>query len=425
VRGLVASVRGLMVASPVLVYEGVRPNIAFSDWFAMIKRFLSTAGLWLFVVLAAHAIVPSAGAQERGFFTVPRVTVDATAASANEARTRAIAEGERLALDRLMRRMTLAEDWPRLPRLDPAAIQNMIQGFEVANERTSRVRYLAELTVRFRAEPVRKLLHDSGIGFAEIASKPVLILPIFRRGAETLLWEDVNEWRHAVHQLPHTDSLVPLIYTFGDLVDLSLLSLESALSLDAAVLDRIADRYQADDAVVAIATLSGEEETRLIDIEAFRVGADGSERIYAGQVPVQSGQNSAAHFAAAAAAVRTGIEESWKQANLVRQSLVTQSLEAIVPITRVEDLADLRKRLAAVPLLLRGELIELTRTRAQYRLQYLGEESQLRVALAQRDLALEKGEGGWTLRMRLRGARGRPPTVPEPAAGPALPPTAQ
>ena len=101
------------------------------------------AALWL--VVAA----PGAFAASDRVFTVKYVGVDVTARTAARARSLAIAEGQREALDRLFARLTLREDKDRLPLLDDTSVINLVSGLEFDDEKTSSKRYLANMTVRF------------------------------------------------------------------------------------------------------------------------------------------------------------------------------------------------------------------------------------------------------------------------------------
>ena len=72
----------------------------------------------------------------------------------------------------MLKRLTLRIDHDRLPVLDAKQISAYVQDFGVTNEKNSRIRYLADLTYRFKPNDVRLLLRDSEVQFAETISKP-------------------------------------------------------------------------------------------------------------------------------------------------------------------------------------------------------------------------------------------------------------
>ncbi len=143
------------------------------------------AGPW--PVGQAHA-----AATPGDIFTVADIPVDATANSALAAREAARIDGQRRAFGVLIERLTLAADRGRVPRLSDQQLTELVRDFEVANERSSAVRYLADYTFRFRPDEVRQVLRSAGIPFAETMSKPVTVLPVLRQGGATALWDEAG-----------------------------------------------------------------------------------------------------------------------------------------------------------------------------------------------------------------------------------------
>ena len=79
-------------------------------------------------------------------FTVSGIPVDQTANTASAARAAAFRRGQRDALATLLRRLTLRADHERLPAVEKERLDFMVQALEVADEKTSDVRYLAGLS---------------------------------------------------------------------------------------------------------------------------------------------------------------------------------------------------------------------------------------------------------------------------------------
>ena len=106
------------------------------------------------------------------------VPVDATADSASAARDAARLAGERNAYTALLDRITLASDRGKLTAPSDSDLNSLIQGFEVANERRSTVRYLADYTFHFNADAVEQRLRAAGVPFAVTRSKPLVVLAV-------------------------------------------------------------------------------------------------------------------------------------------------------------------------------------------------------------------------------------------------------
>src|SRR5262249_10710766 len=85
-------------------------------------------------------------AEELGAEFSATVRVDATADSAAAARELARIDGQRRALVQVIDRLSGQADSGKLAKLDDKTITDMVESFEVANERMSAVHYLADYT---------------------------------------------------------------------------------------------------------------------------------------------------------------------------------------------------------------------------------------------------------------------------------------
>jgi hypothetical protein len=79
---------------------------------------------------------------------------------------------------------------------------------------------------------------------------------------------------------------------------------------------------------------------------------------------------------------------------------VTGQITALVPLTALEGWLTVKTRLKSVPLIDRYELQAITRDRAQVMLHYLGDESQLKLAMAQSDLGFVRQDEVWVIEDR-------------------------
>lgn len=242
--------------------QGV-PSKGCGAWsvLALVSAVLVSGGV---VALPADAapVGRGAAAQADQVFTQRGVAVDVTAGNATQARDRAIAQAESLALSRLYAKLTPAGDAHQPPALSPAELDALVAGFEVEGERTSAVRYLGRMTVSFRPEAVRQLMARTNTRYAEVVAKPALILPLDLSGAEPALWTD-GPWRQAWLALTTgaaaqggwatapLEGLLPLVVAPADPADQADLTAKAALSPDPAALARIARRHNAGQVVIA------------------------------------------------------------------------------------------------------------------------------------------------------------------------------
>jgi hypothetical protein len=122
----------------------------------MAVRLMTACALLLLGAVAMRA--GPAPAQEADEAYSATVKVDATADSAAAARETARIDGQRRALAAVIERLSGASEPAKPPKLDDKAITDMVASFEVANERMSAVRYVADYTFHFRPSKVRRLV---------------------------------------------------------------------------------------------------------------------------------------------------------------------------------------------------------------------------------------------------------------------------
>jgi len=350
-------------------------------------------------LLAALAVV-DARAEDDPVFTVDSVHVDWSAESAAKARDLALADGQAQAFQRLVARLVPRADRKAVPAPSGDGIAQLVQDFEVEREKTSPVRYIADLKVRFRRETVLSLLRTAGVRFALTQSKLLVVLPVYRRAGALSLWDEVNGWLHAWQGLPPSDTLVPLAVPEGDLADIADIGPEQALAGDEARIAAIARRYGAGGALLAYAvpgTRAG--AAPLVEVTLSQFAGAARERTLVLTIAGEAGESEAALLKRAAAKVRDEVEENWKRDNLIRFD-ERRYLVVLAPLRGIDDWVRINRALEGIAFIEKSELMQLSRGEASLRLTFLGDEEQLALALAQRDLDLARGPLSWVLRVR-------------------------
>lgn len=362
----------------------------------MFLRFGAAGAVFVALLLAVVPLRIAWASERANVFTVT-VPVDATAANANAARDAARRDGARHAFDALMQRLTMPGDRGRLPKPNDAMLNDLVQGFEVAKERTSGVRYLADYSFAFHPDAVRRLLRQAGVPFAETRSKPVVVLPVLQQDGQALLWEPTNAWRQAWAAHPPPAGLVPLVLPPGDAADTATIDAAAAVAGDGARLQAIAQHYDGADVLVTRATLKT-AGAHVLDVASTRYapGSPGDPQHWIGSYAATAGESDADLMARAAAGVDAQVEEAWKSANLLNYGQ-TGTLTATVPVSGLDGWVAVRQRLAGVPAIERTDILSLDQQGAHIVLHYFGDSAQLRLALAQRNLDLAGSDPDWTL----------------------------
>lgn len=360
---------------------------------------LFTSFLALGAGLAAHAQTTPQTSRAIDPFSVSGIAVDASADSAAAARPLALAEGQRRAFTVLLRRLTLPEDAGRLPRPSEALLNEVVAGFGIDEERTSATRYIGKITVTFRADAVRRLLQDNKLPYSETASRPVLLVPVWQAAEGAKLWEADNPWREAWLKRPETE---------GGLVPLSIApAMTNGPSLERLYgnpdeLRGLMRRGNFDDALLVAATLQQADPGNIrVDIQIQHQGEAGflgTTEAFTAQYSFTGGTQEETLLSAAIEIGRR-IEARWKAASVIDLEKQGQ-LSVAAGFDGLADWNRLRNALAAVPIVRKVEVLQVSHRDAQLLLDFYGEVAQLSTALAQRNIVLQQRDGFWDMRSR-------------------------
>ena len=366
----------------------------------------------LLAVMLAKTVSP-ASAQDADETYTATVKVDATAESAGAAREAARIDGQRRALTALIERLSSSTENGKPPKLDDKTITDMVASFEVANERMSAVRYVADFTFHFRPAKVRRLVRVTESVPAESASKgpteggakpsagsgnrSAVVLPVYKDGSNLVLWDDPNTWRAAWSQRPAGPGSGQLVLPLGDAGDVAAIDADRAESGKSEALTAIAHRNRGSEAVVALAT-ARREGTRLarldVTVKRYRSGrlVDTQERSFDSD-PAESETDLLRRVADAIAAdIESGIRR-----NAGASSDQPTSLAVTVPITSLGEWIQVRDRLASVSAIRKIDLLSLSRQEAKLEVKYVGSQDQLKSSLAEVSLDLGGGDPLWRI----------------------------
>ena len=132
----------------------------------------------LFALIFAFLFMALSRAFAADPFTVGGISVDATAATAIEAQTKAIQDGQLRAATALIDRMTLESERAVKPApvLTPEIVGRMIRALEVGQERRSANRYLGKITVAFNPSQVQNFLQANDLTMVSSQASERLVL---------------------------------------------------------------------------------------------------------------------------------------------------------------------------------------------------------------------------------------------------------
>ncbi|HWE07284.1 MAG TPA: DUF2066 domain-containing protein [Rhizomicrobium sp.] len=315
-------------------------------------------------------------------YTISNIAVDASAPSAVEAQTLAINSGRDKAWQALYRKLTKQQDWGHQPVLDPVTLQRMVRSYAVSKERRSTTRFVASMTYVFNPEAVRRVLRQANVAFADVAAKPLLVIPMSPGYAPHTPWAQAFADPHIAK------GSVPLLLPLGDAVDSSALGALQFGNASWQDIEPAASRMHATEAWLALA----EPGTGHITIKLKRLGAGASPSIPDVNVTVPPKTPPAQAFASAANAAAAAIVDAWKAHSVVDFGKKAK-LFAALHVDSLEDWSEMLKRLGSASNVTNVDVVALDIGEARVAISYVGSPDQLNDQLAHAGLSLASADG--------------------------------
>ncbi|MGE0714464.1 MAG: DUF2066 domain-containing protein [Alphaproteobacteria bacterium] len=331
-------------------------------------------GTFVALLLCAGSGLVATPAVAQALYTVAGTPVDVTAATAIQARERALAEAQQAAARKLLERLVVPAGSP-LPRLSSAQVSGIVQDVEIADEKVSPTRYIASVTVRFRPEAVRRLLRDQGLRFAEREGAPILVLPVLDVRGGPILFDDRNRWLRAWADQT-TEGATPIVVPLGDIGDVNALTAQQAIAGDFNRISPVARRYGATEVAVVRASPAPNGSVAVV---TTMVKADGTAQIGRSTYPVTDDD-----YAAAARGTAQALDRNWRAevAAAAPEAGAPGTMLATAPAVSVEEWAALRRRIAETPGVDRVEVVALAAGAGRLRILHRADPGRLAAALA-------------------------------------------
>ena len=155
------------------------------------KKFILGCLLWLVMVL------PAAGDP----VYEADVNVDITAENVAVAKKQAMAKAVRDGLNEVILSISTAQSAEEIGKLNDNQLQHFISGVMVLMEKSSDVRYIADLRVSVNEEVLKAYLQENNLPLVVGEEQNVLAVPLLEKEDGSIdLWGDDNIWRQAFQQ---------------------------------------------------------------------------------------------------------------------------------------------------------------------------------------------------------------------------------
>ncbi len=335
-------------------------------------------------------------ASANALFTVENVEVDVTADNALNARNQAFEQAQVKAFGVLVERMMSEGGAESYKTPDPMTISTLIKDYEITREKLSSVRYIGNYTFRFKENAVRNLFNKSNQTYTDVQSKPLLILPFYKTGAQTKLWSADNFWIQAWARSKSAGALVPMVVPIGDLEDVRDIGDHESMVYSANNLSNMLKRYKAGEAVIIIATAdshlsmitnNNQPASGSLAIDIYRTDRNVPEHVNQIVLGARNDQTLSQVLDEAVKQTQTFLKKDWKAKTLATAGQ-TGSINVTVPIRTLNDWAEIQSLLGRVGSVRNITVKSLSPRQAQIQLDYQGDPQRLALALDQADLAL-------------------------------------
>ncbi len=383
----------------------------------MSRRFAATLAVILCAVWLVSPPVSAAEDPAAAVYSIADVPADVTAANANTARDQALSQAERAALTQLLTRLGAGEGLS--VKLGDDAIANMVQSFEVQNEKASGVRYIGVFSIQFRPSAVRKFLTAHNVTADENRGAPVLVLPVMTTGGRAVLWEDSTRWRAAWDKTNRASGMVPVVLAAGDLDDIAALSSTEAAAAKAEGIQKLIAKYQTSGAAIvtydADAAKTGTAKVTVVETDV----AGAAQPPLTFEIPQPKDGNADLAMAQAVQQIRRQLEASWRQ-HAHSETVVAGAeagaasgeaevkppqpgpethIAASVSAATLAEWGQIRRRLGNVPAITTLSVNSMTRGDIHLDLGYHGSIDDLQNALSAQGLVMRTSVagGGWVI----------------------------
>lgn len=370
----------------------------------MLSLNIEGAMSWAAQTDSPQAMVREASKPLPKIYTIYNISMDETAASSRAASQVARLSAQRLALKKLFRKIIGKADYDKLPPFTDGQVTELVSGIEVANEKISDVRYLADFTIHFSREKIYNFLSNLQIPFAETLSRPVSVLAVLEKEGASVLWEENNPWRRAWQDYDTINNLVPLNIIEPSHHNRLAITLWQAQKGDLTALQAFAKENN----IRKLYVMNAQLEKNLVagsyalDLTIFtnedaqpayrtRITTENIYKDMPNSLSDEAGDSGelARLYNEAIKEATYWLDNQWKEKVMVRFG-VSSHLTMVLKYDRAEDWFEIKKKLQSISLIRKVIYNKITTTESDVVMEHSGDVEQIILTLDQKNLTLTK-----------------------------------
>lgn len=128
--------------------------------------------------------------------------------------------------------------------ITPEEISALVAGVSVANEKNTPVRYMADVTVRFKPKAIQAYLTERGVPFLDKEPPQMVIVPVLRENGMVMVFDEQNPLFTSLKQNPPTTHLHSFVIPTGDETDKASITPDVLNGGDYTALEMLRSKYR-------------------------------------------------------------------------------------------------------------------------------------------------------------------------------------
>ncbi len=343
--------------------------------------------IYVLSVLIANPLLAKSASDD--LYLISNIHVDVTDETAAIARNKAFDMAKNEAVHRAISRITLKYDTDKVPQISPEDVNALTKELVVNSEKSSGVRYIADINVLVDSSGIETLLKKNSIPFTKHVKNPVLIIPVYykAKGAKPLLWEEQNPWLKAWQQSPPDNKLVPVMVPMADVSDMNALNASDVADAGAPELTKIAQIYGVNEVYIAKATL----QENKIDVVLRGINLAKLE-----DYTYTSFSSDNTDFQNAVARTGMEIEDLWKESQVVQYNEISEII-IVSPINGLQDWLVIKSKLEDNSLVTGVYLQAMKHNLVQAKISFSGSLRMIKNSFAEKGMSLHQTSGYWVI----------------------------
>lgn len=259
--------------------------------------------------------------------------------------------------------------------LSDQQVLSNIRGYEVIQDKLDGNRYIANYRVSVSEDMIERLLTKDTPQADAGDPSHILLLPVYTdEHQHTMLWEPENMWRSMVNSTALERGEGLLLVPYGDPIDMQAADAATILSSSYDALKQMADRYGAQEIVIAHAQVQPNATPAALKISLRRLGShfDKTKDLY---MEAQSDTDSAESiFPGAAQAMTEQLKEiaRYYRGDQEKRIADAKQLKVQASFRRLSDWVQMQQSLAKLPRVIKLQVDQISVQSAQATLFYDG-----------------------------------------------------